>query len=118
MYGHAVSAAGSSAVTGQPLLEQIFTIQRRVKGLRSAQQSKWYRGSIIQAFVFAGFCRDESFFLFNFRPLLLTAQKGVFIMNSLVILLIVACFLIVLGVLVAVTCIRKLVSTVAGKAEA
>ena len=90
MYGHAVSAAGSSAVTGQPLLEQIFTIQRRVKGLRSAQQSKWYRGSIIQAFVFAGFCRDESFFLFNFRPLLLTAQKGVFIMNSLVILLIAA----------------------------
>lgn len=92
MYEHAVSAAGSSAVTGQPLLEQIFTIQRRVKGLRSAQQSKWYRGSIIQAFVFAGFCRDESFFLFNFRPLLLTAQKGVFIMNSLVILLI-ACLL-------------------------
>lgn len=79
MYGHAVSAAGSSAVTGQPLLEQIFTIQRRVKGLRSAQQSKWYRGSIIQAFVFAGFCRDESFFLFNFRPLLLTAQKGAFL---------------------------------------
>lgn len=39
-------------------------------------------------------------------------------MNSLVILLIAAYFLIVLGVLVAVTCIRKLVSTVAGKAEA
>ena len=44
------------------------------------------------------------------------AGTGTFLVNGMQ--LIVACFLIVLGVLVAVTCIRKLVSTVAGKAEA